>query len=190
MSDTRRLLEAAAALSRLLSKHGIGHAFHGSVLTAVLANAPHSDEICCICEGGPHHPFRRVREATEASDDFTTTLSPWTNRLHATYRRLIPAIEIEILPAGEEGPRRLDGATTMMIRGIPFLTVSEFIRAKLRTWAIRGNERDAHDIVYVLTRFWNRVDANRIPEEDMHKFAKNFPAAAPGWVAVKQKYGM
>ena len=54
----------------------------------------------------------------------------------------------------------------------------------------RGTERDAQDIVYVLTRFWNRVDANRIPEEDMHKFAKNFPAAAPGWVAVKQKYGM
>lgn len=43
MSDTRRLLEAAAALSRLLSQHGIGHAFHGNVLTAVLANGPHSD---------------------------------------------------------------------------------------------------------------------------------------------------
>ncbi|KIM78237.1 hypothetical protein PILCRDRAFT_824716 [Piloderma croceum F 1598] len=190
MTETRRLLEAAAALSRLLNDRGVAHAFHGNVVTAVLANASHSDEIACICEGGPHHPFRRVREATEGSEDFTTTLSPWTNRLHTTYHRLIPSIEIEILPAGEEGPRRLDGTTTMIIRGIPFLTVSEFIRAKLRTWAIRGMERDAQDIVYVLTRYWNRVDANRIPEQDMNQFVARFQAAAPGWTAVKNKYGM
>lgn len=190
MSETRRLLEAAAALSALLRDHGVAHAYHGNVLTAVLANSPRSDEIACICEGGHHHPFRRVREATEGSDDFTTTLSPWTNRLHVTYRRFIPAIEIEILPAGEEGPRRLDEATTMIIRGIPFLTVSEFIRAKLRTWAIRGSERDAQDIIYVLTRYWNRVDANRVPEHDMNQFVARFGAAAPGWTAVKNKYGM
>jgi len=78
----------------------------------------------------------------------------------------------------------------MVIRGIPFLTVSEFIRAKLRTWAIRGTERDAQDIIYVLTRYWNRVDANRIPEQDMNQFVIRFEAAAPGWTAVKNKYGM
>lgn len=74
--------------------------------------------------------------------------------LHTTYRGLIPAIDvssfqiwfpvpaakffnlakIEILPAGEEGPRRLDESTVMKIHGIPFLTVSEFIRAKLKCW--------------------------------------------------------
>jgi len=189
-NDTRRLLEAAAALSKLLHDHGVPHAFHGNVLTAVLANHPQSNEISCICEEGPHHPFRRVREATESSDDFTVTNSPWTNRLHAIYHRLIPSIEIEILPAGEEGPRRLDESTTVIIRGIPFLTVSEFIRAKLRTWGIRGTEGDAQDIVYVLTRYWNRVDANRIPEHDMNHFVTKFPAAAPGWTEVKNKYGM
>lgn len=76
-------------------------------------------------------------------------------RLHATYHRLIPPIvvsayywsrvqavykfshfEIEILPAGEAGPRRLDGSTVIMIGGVPFLTVSEFIRAKIKTWAL------------------------------------------------------
>ena len=51
-------------------------------------------------------------------------------------------------------------------------------------------ERDAQDIVYVLTRYWNRVDANRIPEHDMNHFVTNFKAAAPGWTAVKNKYGM
>lgn len=76
-------------------------------------------------------------------------------RLHVTYRRLIPAIEastrvyvptyssrltpshalqIEILPAGEAGPRHLDDTTVMKIQGLPFLTISEFIRAKLKSW--------------------------------------------------------
>ena len=76
-------------------------------------------------------------------------------RLHVTYRRLIPAIEviqvpfnhlsahlikmhasfqIEILPAGETGPRHLDTSTVMKIQNVPFLTVSEFVRAKLKTW--------------------------------------------------------
>jgi hypothetical protein len=43
MSETRRLLEASAALSQLLRANGIPHAFYGSVLTAVLANSSHSD---------------------------------------------------------------------------------------------------------------------------------------------------
>jgi hypothetical protein len=36
-------MEAAAALSRLLNDHGVAHAFHGNVVTAVLANGSHSD---------------------------------------------------------------------------------------------------------------------------------------------------
>lgn len=44
--------------------------------------------------------------------------------------------EIEILSAGEEGPRRLDSNTVMNIKGIPFLSVSEYIRAKLKSWAM------------------------------------------------------
>lgn len=43
MTETRRLLEAAAALSVLLRDGGIPHAFHGSFLTAVLASSSHSD---------------------------------------------------------------------------------------------------------------------------------------------------
>jgi hypothetical protein len=143
MSETRRLLEAAAALSKLLMNAGVAHAFHGNVLTAVLANNPQSDEIFCIAAGGDSHPFRRVREALMGSEHFTTTHSPWTNRLHATYRRLIPAIEIEILPAGEEGPRRLDDRTVMKIQGVPFLTVSEFIRAKIKSWMMYASSPGA-----------------------------------------------
>jgi hypothetical protein len=43
MTDIRRLLQAAAALSRYLSNSGVAHAFHGSVLTALLANSSQSD---------------------------------------------------------------------------------------------------------------------------------------------------
>ena len=39
--ETRRLLEAAAALHALLVTAGIPHAFHGDFVVAVLANASH-----------------------------------------------------------------------------------------------------------------------------------------------------
>ncbi|KIM69485.1 hypothetical protein SCLCIDRAFT_1207914 [Scleroderma citrinum Foug A] len=190
MSETPRLLEAANALSQLLRSHSIPHAFHGSILTAVVSDSPRCDEIYCIVDGGSTHPFRRVRQAIVGNDQFTVTHSPWSNRLHATYRRLIPAIEIEILPAGEHGPRRLDASTTMSLKGIPFLTLSEFIRDKLKAWAIRGSERDARDITYTLCRYWNRLDINRVPEHDMNHFVTCHRPAALSWAALKRKYGM
>jgi len=118
--------------------------------------------------------------------------------------------EIEILPAGEGGPRHLDSSTVMRVQGIPFLAISEFIRAKLKTWVMyavnahsihtlpltfllhfsRGEERDARDIVYALSRHWNRVDINRIPEQDMTHFVARYSAAAPAWTALKTKYDM
>ncbi|KAF9260584.1 hypothetical protein L218DRAFT_871966 [Marasmius fiardii PR-910] len=186
MSETRRLLEAARALSRLLTTTNVAHAFHGSVLTAVFANLPHSDEIYCIVEGGQGqaHPFRRVRESVAASDEFSIIHSPWTNRFFT------PPSGIEILPAGEAGPRRLDHNTIMRIQSVPFLTVSEFIRAKLKSWMIGGSPKDAHDIVYTLSRHWNKVDINRIPEADMNLFVSRNTSASPAWVAIKRKYGV
>ncbi|KAG2340917.1 hypothetical protein BDR05DRAFT_888876 [Suillus weaverae] len=190
MSDSRRLLEAANALSQLLRQHSIAHAFYGSILTAVLSDNPRCDEIFCIVEGGSTHPFRRVRQAIVGSEHFTTTHSPWSNRLHATYRQVIPAVEIEILPAGEYGPRRLDSSTTMQLKGIPFLTLSEFVRAKLKAWTIRGSDRDAQDIIYTLCRYWNRLDINRVPEQDMNHFVTVHRTAALSWAALKRKYGL
>lgn len=43
MHETLRLLEAAAALSQHLRAAGVPHAFHGTVLNAVLSNAPLCD---------------------------------------------------------------------------------------------------------------------------------------------------
>ncbi|KAK7047924.1 hypothetical protein VNI00_006252 [Paramarasmius palmivorus] len=192
MSETRRLLEAARALSQLLDANNVAHAFHGSVLTAVLANLPQSDEIYCVVEGGQGqaHPFRRVRDSIAGNEDFAVIHSPWTNRLFISYRRLIPTIEIEILPAGECGPRRLDSNTIMKIQNIPFLALSEFIRAKLNSWMIGGSDRDAQDISWTLSRYWNRVDINRIPELDMNTFVTRHSTAAPAWSALRRKYGM
>ncbi|PPR00290.1 hypothetical protein CVT24_005031 [Panaeolus cyanescens] len=192
MHETNRLVEAANALSSLLRNGGIPHAFYGSIFSAIIANAPFSDEIFCIVEGGLNqaHPFRRVRDAVSGNEHFTITHSPWTNRLHVTYRRCIPAIEIEILPAGETGPRHLDATTVMKIQQVPFLTVTEFIRAKLKTWVIGGSDRDAQDITFSLIRYWNRVDINRITEQDMNVFVSRNPNAAPAWTSLRRKYGM
>ncbi|KAG7097683.1 hypothetical protein E1B28_005008 [Marasmius oreades] len=192
MSETRRHLEAARALSRLLTITNVAHAFHGSILTAVFANLPQSDEIFCIVEGGQGqaHPFRRVRDSVAGNDGFSVIHSPWTNRLYVSYRLLIPSIEIEILPAGEAGPRRLDHTTIMRVQSVPFLTVSEFIRAKLKSWMIGGSPRDAQDIVYTLSRHWNMVDINRIPETDMNLFVSRNTSVSPAWFAIKRKYGI
>ncbi|KAH6905358.1 hypothetical protein BKA70DRAFT_1474328 [Coprinopsis sp. MPI-PUGE-AT-0042] len=190
--DITRLVQAASALSSVLYSHAIRHAFYGSLFPALLAKNPASDEIMCIVEGGlsQAHPFRRVRDALSGNEDFSVVHSTWTNRLHVTYRRLIPAIDIEILPAGETGPRVLDNVAVMKLQGVPFLTYSEFIRAKLKAWMIRGSERDALDITYVLARYWDRVDMNRIPEQDMNSFATKNSTAAPAWISLRRKYGM
>lgn len=42
-NELRRLLEAAAALHALLVASGIPHAFYGSFMVALLANATHCD---------------------------------------------------------------------------------------------------------------------------------------------------
>lgn len=54
----------------------------------------------------------------------------------------------------------------------------------------RGSERDAQDIVFIMSRYWNGIDINRIPEHDMDRFVEMVSAAAPGWAAIKRKYGM
>ena len=43
-------------------------------------------------------------------------------------------MQIEILAAGESGPRRLDALTVAIVSRVPFLTTSEFVRAKLNAW--------------------------------------------------------
>lgn len=101
MPETRRLLEAATALSHALRAYGVPHAFHGSLFVAVLANSPQADvraprrpfserstfcdlialqEIFCIVEGGTAHPFRRVKQALTGNADLFITPSPWSNR--------------------------------------------------------------------------------------------------------------
>jgi hypothetical protein len=109
MPETRRLLEAASALSHALRAQGVPHAFHGSLFVAVLANSPQADvrplrrsssdgtvfcdliaaqEIFCIVEGGTVHPFRRVRQALTGNAELSITPSPWSNRYTLMHFRL------------------------------------------------------------------------------------------------------
>jgi hypothetical protein len=54
----------------------------------------------------------------------------------------------------------------------------------------RALDNDAQDIIYVLSHYWNRVDINRIPEQDMSQFIARSPTLAPAWAALKRKYRM
>ncbi|THH10629.1 hypothetical protein EW145_g1210 [Phellinidium pouzarii] len=190
MAETSRLLEAASVLSLALTASGIPHAFHGTLLKALLSNVAQCNEILCIVEGGSIHPFGRVRQAIEGHESLSVTNSPWTNRLHVTFHQPIPPVTIEILPAGEEGPRHLDDSTIALIRGIPFLTVSEFLRAKIKAWTTRGLDHDAQDIMWVLGRYWQSVDINRIPDQDMERFVLQNPDAAVAWSAIKARFNV
>lgn len=54
----------------------------------------------------------------------------------------------------------------------------------------RATEKDARDIAYALSRYWNEVDINRIPEQEMNDFVGLHTSAAPAWSQLKRKYGM
>lgn len=70
------------------------------------------------------------------------------------------------------------------------LPVSSFLARELTLCFSSNLERDAQDICFAMSRYWNRVDANRIPEHDMNYFAGRNTVAAPAWQAIKRKYGM
>ncbi|KIY47333.1 hypothetical protein FISHEDRAFT_45606 [Fistulina hepatica ATCC 64428] len=188
MSNDQQLFAAVTELSKLLRAYKVPHAFYGGALRSLLGDdtpgSGGSRDLSCIVELGRSaqtpHPFRRVRDAITASHEFTTSHSTW----------LTSSPQIEILPSGETGPRFLDKTSVMVIRNLPFLTVSEFVRAKLKTWVIGGQSKDAQDILYMLGRFWDHIDINRIPERDMLRFVSCNGAAAPAWSAIQTKYGV
>ncbi|KAG8930547.1 hypothetical protein FRC03_002193 [Tulasnella sp. 419] len=184
----KQMIEAARVLSNLLTNAGIPHAFYGSFTTIALGAQRETEEIFCIVEGG----FRNVRLAIKGSEIMTTAHSSWSARLFATYHEPIPSIEIEILNCGETGPRKLDTSNIMLIHGVPFLSISEFLRAKMNAWLTRGSEGDALDIIYVLARYWQNVDLNRIQEREMDKFIRlrgvEAMEASQAWKAVKARY--
>jgi len=187
MPRTRQLFEAASILSTFLSAAGIPHAFYGGFMSVALGSPRDTEEMFCVVDGS----FRNVRNALADSEIMTASQSSWSGRLFVTYQDPIPAIEIEILKAGETGPKKLQSSNVMLMNGVPFLSISEFLRAKMNDWLLRGSETDAHDIIFVLTQFSQVVDLNRIPEFDMDRFVKLYPGEASyAWTAVKSRYGV
>ena len=54
----------------------------------------------------------------------------------------------------------------------------------------RRADKDAEDIMYILARYWNRIDINRIPEQDMNDFVKHYKTVATPWAELRKKYGL
>ncbi len=73
------------------------------------------------------------------------------------------------------------------VRQVPFPSERKLTPTLLRRRAL---DRDAQDITFAMSRYWNRVDLNRIPEQEMCDFAARFPAVAPSWQELRRKYGM
>ncbi|KZV85431.1 hypothetical protein EXIGLDRAFT_623096 [Exidia glandulosa HHB12029] len=184
MPRIRRVLEAATELSTLLTGAGIVHAFHGGFLPVLLGSTRDTEDLCVIVQGG----FRPVRDAVSTSDKFAVVNAPWSARLFVTYQHAIPAIDIEVKIAGEAGPRSLNQHTVISLQNVPWLSVTEFVRAKLKEWVLRAGAEDAHDIAFVLGQFHANIDINRIPEQDMARFVAAVPAAGPAWQAVRARY--
>lgn len=188
MSRTTQLFDAAAVLSDRLTTAGITHAFTGNFETIALGGPGRADteEILCIVMSG----FRNVREAVQAGDTelMTANMASWANRLFVKYTEPIPPVEIEICVAGEAGPRNLNPQTVMAVQNLPFLSVTEFMRAKIRVWSTNNNDADAQDVLFILNRYWGSIDLNRIPEADMDRLVALHPTAEPPWTAVKQRY--
>lgn len=44
--------------------------------------------------------------------------------------------------------------------------------------------------MYILARYWNRIDINRIPESDMNDFVKHYKTGAAPWAELRKKYGL
>ncbi|KAG8710366.1 hypothetical protein FRC09_000169 [Ceratobasidium sp. 395] len=186
-SRTTQLFDAAAVLSDILTQANITHAFAGNFETVALGGPGRdTEEILCIVMSG----FRHVREAVQTGDTevMTANMASWANRLFVKYNEPIPPVEIEICVAGEEGPRNLNPQTVMAVQDLPFLSVTEFMRAKLRVWATRNTDADAQDVLFILNRYWASIDLNRIPEADMDRLVIAYPTAEPPWAAVKQRY--
>lgn len=86
----------------------------------------------------------------------------------------------------------MDATTIMAISNVPFLSITEFLRVKLRVWASRRDPCDAHDVMFILTQYWEAIDINRIVEPDMDLFVQqnNVPQVKTAWRAVKGRYRM
>lgn len=187
MSRTTQMFDAAAVLSDLLTTAGITHAFAGNFESVALGGPERdTEEMICIVMSS----FRHAREAVNAGDPdiMTANMATWANRLFVKYTEPIPPIEIEICIAGEEGPRNLNPQTVMAHQNLPFLSVTEFMRAKLRVWSTRNTDADAQDVLFILNRYWASIDLNRIPEADMDRLVALYPSAEAPWAAVKQRY--
>ncbi|KAG8894730.1 hypothetical protein FRB99_001026 [Tulasnella sp. 403] len=193
MPRTRQMFEAASILSAFLSAASIPHAFYGGFTSVALGSPRDTEEMCCVVEGG----FKAIRSAIQGSEIMTANQSSWSGRLFVTYHDPIPPLEIEILKAGETGPKRINPSNVMIINQLPFLSISEFIRAKMNDWVLyvnhpppmtpvdlpflpsasHGSEADAHDIIFVLCTYTQAVDLNRIQENEMDRFIKLYPGS-------------
>lgn len=73
------------------------------------------------------------------------------------------------------------------VRAIQYL-VPRILRHRLLTFCSRALDSDVQDIIWVLAHYWQSVDINRIPDQDMERFIAEHPNVAPAWAAIKNRF--
>ena len=102
--------------------------------------------------------------------------------------RVKPAkIRIELLRAGEFGPVHLTDDNTIEIPpGIPALTPTEFMRAKVKAWTARRALRDANDVFWVMQKYGEVLDVDRInPQGGLDEMAGEVDGIKEKWEELK-----
>ena len=145
-------------------------------------------DVDCIVEGG----FRLVSQTLSAHPAFEVPKGLASDILTVFFRSSIMArrgtkVKVELLKAGVFGPVKLTSSTTMVVNGIPFLTPSEFVRAKVKAWTARGYNRDKMDVLWILrTADW--LDPKRInPDGGLDDMAEEHPDVAALWEVVRER---
>lgn len=52
----------------------------------------------------------------------------------------------------------------------------------------RRDPCDAHDVMFILTNYWEAIDINRIVELDMEAYVRDYPEAKTAWKAIRRRY--
>ncbi|KZT37134.1 hypothetical protein SISSUDRAFT_1120489 [Sistotremastrum suecicum HHB10207 ss-3] len=176
--------EAASALSKVLSASGIRHAMCGGYLAVTLGvEDRETQDIDCIVEGG----FRSVIKALSIQKETFTLLPGLTSDVLVALFKSHTGIEvkIELLQSGVFGPIRLTRSNTMTIKGVPFLSPTEYVRTKVKAWVSRRYGRDMWDVLWML-RNTDGLDVDRInPAGGLDDMAKEYRDIRTLWAAMK-----
>ncbi|KAL7408832.1 hypothetical protein BDY24DRAFT_419418 [Mrakia frigida] len=206
--DYRLELEAASVFSAALFNYrdnegtvfGIPHAFAGPLLPALLgfesATEPLESPLqILLCTLGVKikHLKKAIQQATDEQPDGIVQLQMQSAvGYHCVWytTQSNEMIRIDVFAAGEYGPRDLffssdpnRPSTLLELRGILFLSVTEYLRATLRREGARAEE-----VCWLIVNYADYIDPTRT--EELENFSIQHPEIAEWWAYIRGRWGL